>query len=260
MRAIKWLIYITTMSSSLPLHEFGHPDTPTIILLHPGGALHSVWLPFIRTWSSKYHLLVPDLITQQTSLAALAVQITTLIESHCKEKVWLVGSSLGANVALLVAAGSPHLLAGLVLDSAQCGGKPPAGLPIIISFLRRVVYFVPKFLITSFLLTQFRNYSEADLRAIRAELEASRKTSFLEQIEIHFEYDITPFLKNIDVPTLIVAGQHDMLTKSGEPYKLQKGIKSSRLQIIPAAGHVTFLQQPVIFDQLIGEFLNQNAT
>jgi pimeloyl-ACP methyl ester carboxylesterase len=247
-------------TNSLPSHEFGNLDAHTIILLHPGGALHSVWRPFIKNWSHKYHFFAVDLITHQTTLHELANQVANFVESKGKGKVWLMGASLGANVALLTAVKIPHRIAGLVLDSAQCGGKPPTGLPLVVSFVKKAVFFVPKFLITSLLLKQFQKYCEDDFQAIRSEIEANPKTTFLEQIELHFDYDIKPFLKDISMPTLILAGENDMLTKSGEPDKLQEGIKSSRVQIIPNAGHVTFLHQPEKFEKIVDDFLNQNAT
>jgi pimeloyl-ACP methyl ester carboxylesterase len=109
------------------------------------------------------------------------------------------------------------------------------------------------------LLKQFRKYSEADFQAIRSELETIPKTTFLEQIELHFDYDVGPFLKDISAPTLILAGENDILTKSGEPNRLQEGIKSSQMQIIPNAGHVTFLHQPERFEEIVSDFLNQTA-
>lgn len=247
------------MSSSLKVHEFGNPDAPTAILLHPGGALHSVWLPFIKRWSNNYYLLAPDLIVEQMSLDALATHVTTIIESCSKKKVFVIGSSLGANVALLVAARVPHRIAALVLDSAQSGGKPPNALKNIVFALKKVIPLIPKSLVISALLHSFRGYPDGDQKAIRTEIEGNRKTLFLEHIEIHFNYDATPLLKNISVPTLIIAGENDILTKSGEPDKLEQGIKFSKLELIPDAGHVTFLQQPALFEKTVSQFLNQNT-
>lgn len=251
------------MSLPLPLHEFGNPQAPTVMLLHPGGALHSVWLPLIRAWGSQYHIVAPDLIqrgSERVSLQDLANQIIMLIEHRYQRKVWLVGASLGANVALLITIYAPHLVAGLVLDSAQGGGNPPPLLPKMIRLLKRVAQVLPRSLITAFLLRQFSQYTPADQLAIRAELEANGKTGFLEQIEAHFEYDVRQSLSHISVPTLIIAGEHDMLTKSGEPHKLQSSIKSARLVVIPKAGHVTFLQQPAVFEQIVTQFLKEQIS
>ncbi len=228
------------------------------MLLHPGGAMHSVWLPITRAWGNRYHMLAPDLIlpgTEPVSLPALATQVIALLQQQTATPVWLIGSSLGANVALLVTARVPQLVAGLVLDSAQVGGPPPALLPGLILFLKGLVRVTPHAFITAMLLRQFAHYDQADKLALRAELETVGKLGFLEQIEAHFDYDIRPSLSSISVPVLILAGEQDMLTKAGEPDKLQAGIKSAVVKVVPQAGHVTFLQQPAIFQQVVTEFL-----
>lgn len=251
------------MSLKTPIHEFGNLQAPPLMLLHPGGALHSVWLPLIRSLSSQYHILAPDLVQKnykKVSLQDLATEIITIIQQTPGKPMWLIGSSLGANVALLVTTRAPHLVAGLILDSSQTGGKPPVILRMIIRFLKSVLPIFPQSLITALLLRQFSNYAQSDKVAIRAELQGIRKTDFLEQIEAHFEYDVRQSLNKITVPTLIIAGEGDMLTKSGEPKKLHLGIKSSSLKIIPKAGHVTFLQQPLVFEKIVSEFLNTHIS
>ncbi|HSH03040.1 MAG TPA: alpha/beta hydrolase, partial [Anaerolineae bacterium] len=112
------------MSTPLPLHQYGPPQAPPIMLLHPGGALHTVWLPLIRAWRGQYHLLAPDLLPPDNphpSLHTLATHIITLLQQQ-NEPTWLIGASLGANVALLATSRAPNLVAGLILDSAQVGG------------------------------------------------------------------------------------------------------------------------------------------
>lgn len=243
----------------MPVHEFGNPQGPTLLLLHPGGAFHSVWLPLIRSLGGQYHILAPDLVQkghEKLSLQGLAAEIIAILQQRPQAPIWLIGSSLGANVALLVAAQAPHLVAGLILDSAQTGGAPPAILKTIIGFLKSILPIFPQSLITNLLIGQFASYPATDQAAIRAELQANGKTNFLEQIEAHFEYDIQESLNKISIPVLLIAGQDDTLTKAGEPNKLRMGIKSSSLEIVPKSAHVTFLQQPVVFEQLVSEFLN----
>ncbi len=244
------------MADSLPVHEYGNPRAPLVVLLHPGGALHSVWRPFIRALGDRYRILAPDFVPSgRLSLQDLAAQTTRLIETTSEKPVYLVGTSMGANVAILVAAQAPQRVAGLVLDSAQTGGKPPAFLPPAVSFFKNIARILPQRWITALLLSQYRGYPPADRQAIRAEMEHGSKTAFFEQIEAHFDYDASSMLSHITAPTLILAGENDPLTKAGEPLKLQQGIQSAVLKVIPAAGHVTFLHQPARFEQEVIPFL-----
>ena len=230
-------------------------NKPTLILLHPGGALHSVWLPFIRDWQNQYHIFAPDLHPQQSSIPQMTAYVSTLIQNEAKWPVWLVGASLGANVALQVVTTKPHLVAGLVLDSAQVGGMSSLTFRRTIQFAKVLLKLIPQALITRLLLAQFENYETADQILIRQELNQVGKIGFINHIEAHFDYDVWPYLNQIHVPTLILAGGKDRLTKAGEPTKLQSGIATAKLAVIPQAGHVTFLAEPTIFQQVVTDFL-----
>lgn len=248
------------MTTNLPLHEFGTPSAPPVMLLHSGGTLHSVWLPLIRAWQTRYRLLAPDLLTppkESVSLENLAQRVIALLQQHAQSPVWLVGASLGANVALLVTLHAPHLVAGLVLDSAQPGGPPPALLPGIIRLLKGVARLAPSAWVTTLLLKQFPHYTPTDQAALRVELETVGKLGFFEHAEAHFAYDVRHLLARIAVPTLILAGEQDMLTKAGAPNQLHTGIAGSVMHIIPQAGHVTFLQQPAHFEKCVTDFLTE---
>ncbi|MCB8943483.1 MAG: alpha/beta hydrolase [Ardenticatenaceae bacterium] len=231
-------------------------NKPTLVLLHPGGVLHSVWMPFIRRWQSQYHILAPDLQPQQLlSISQLAAQVAALIQSETRRPVWLVGASLGANVALQIATTMPHQVAGLVLDSAQVGGVPPTAVRRAIQIVKILVKLIPQRLVTRLLLTQFKGYETADQLLIRQELNQVGKIGFINHIEAHFDYDVSHSLNQIQVPTLILAGEKDRLTQTGEPNKLQTGIPAAQLIIIPQAGHVTFLTEPARFQQAVTDFL-----
>jgi 3-oxoadipate enol-lactonase len=63
-------------------------------------------------------------------------------------------------------------------------------------------------------------------------------------------------LSAITIPVLIICGKDDSLTPVEQSEYMQKNIKSSTLHIINGAGHVSNLDQPIIFNQIIKEFLD----
>jgi pimeloyl-ACP methyl ester carboxylesterase len=71
--------------------------------------------------------------------------------------------------------------------------------------------------------------------------------------------DSTPALATIDVPTLIVVGDEDVLTPPAESRAMQGAIPGSRLAVIPAAGHVSNLERPEEFNRAVGEFVAHNG-
>jgi pimeloyl-ACP methyl ester carboxylesterase len=67
--------------------------------------------------------------------------------------------------------------------------------------------------------------------------------------------DSTPLLATIDVPTLIIVGAEDTLAPPSEAEALHAGVRDSRLEVIPGAGHVCSIERPAAFNQVVTEFL-----
>lgn len=69
--------------------------------------------------------------------------------------------------------------------------------------------------------------------------------------------DSTPTLATIDVPTLIVVGEEDVLTPVKDARAMHAGIAGSRLEILAGAGHLTSLERPAAFNHVASEFLSR---
>ena len=67
--------------------------------------------------------------------------------------------------------------------------------------------------------------------------------------------DSTADLPTIDVPTLVVAGEDDVLIPVAEARAMQAAIRGSRLEVIAGAGHLPNVERPSAFNQLTGEVL-----
>jgi len=69
-------------------------------------------------------------------------------------------------------------------------------------------------------------------------------------------YDLTVDMARIDAPVLIVAGDEDDPTL--EPSLLMKRtIPGAALAVLPASGHMTNLEEPALFNQLLEDFFHQ---
>ena len=67
--------------------------------------------------------------------------------------------------------------------------------------------------------------------------------------------DSTPLLAGIDVPTLIVVGDEDVLTPPKEARAMHAAIRGSRLEVIPGAGHLSNLERPAAFNAALSDFV-----
>jgi 3-oxoadipate enol-lactonase len=67
--------------------------------------------------------------------------------------------------------------------------------------------------------------------------------------------DSTDTLSKIDVPTLVIVGEQDVVTPVADSETMAKTIKGAKLAKVPNAGHLAPLEQPADFNKALVEFL-----
>jgi len=69
--------------------------------------------------------------------------------------------------------------------------------------------------------------------------------------------DSTPLLSEIRVPTLVVVGSEDQVSPPAVAEAMAGAIPSARLAVIPAAGHLAPLEQPLATSRALADFLGE---
>jgi 3-oxoadipate enol-lactonase len=64
----------------------------------------------------------------------------------------------------------------------------------------------------------------------------------------------------ITVPTLVLVGEHDALTPPADAQALAAAIPGARLVVIPAAGHMSPLENPRAVNAALRAFLRTGQT
>jgi pimeloyl-ACP methyl ester carboxylesterase len=67
--------------------------------------------------------------------------------------------------------------------------------------------------------------------------------------------DSTPLLGSIVVPVLVLAGEDDQITPAAGMREMAGAIPAAQFALIPDAGHITPLEQPVIVSSAVADFL-----
>lgn len=68
--------------------------------------------------------------------------------------------------------------------------------------------------------------------------------------------DFSDILAEIDVSTQLIFGEEDKITDLAAAEHLKTGIKNSKLAVIPSAGHLSNLENPTKFNQILLAFLS----
>jgi pimeloyl-ACP methyl ester carboxylesterase len=67
--------------------------------------------------------------------------------------------------------------------------------------------------------------------------------------------DVTEMLGGITVPTLVIVGEHDAISTPAEMHGIADRIPCAQLAVIPAAGHMSPLENPRAFNAALARFL-----
>ena len=229
-----------------------------LLVLH--GASGANWLPFMDKLAQKFDVIAPenpgfgesDTPDWLDSIHDLAYFYLDLLAELKLEDVHLVGLSLGGWVAAELAVRSTQRLASLTLSGAA--GLYVAGVEQIDPFLRTDEQRLRDF---------FYDQSKAGeiiARALRPELEdiaLKNRTTVARltwQPRAHDPH-LAKWLHRIDVPTLLIWGDHDRMFPKQHAFAYQKLIPGSKVVIVPECGHVPQIEQPELFVAEIEDFL-----
>lgn len=118
------------LADDLRIHyaEWGDPDAPAVVLLHPFMWDLRSWFPVIAPLAQEYRVLAMDLrghggssapeAREEYAIELLAEDLRALLDSEGIDVCALVGSGLGGMVALQFAVDKPERLAGLAVADA----------------------------------------------------------------------------------------------------------------------------------------------
>jgi 3-oxoadipate enol-lactonase len=101
--------------------------------------------------------------------------------------------------------------------------------------------------------------SEAHYQKLVDSISSLHKDSYIKTIEATTRYDHVADLPNIQVPTLLVYGSDDRLTPPDIGRRMAAEILGARLEIIEGAGHLTNIEAPDAFNDIVLRFLREHA-
>jgi pimeloyl-ACP methyl ester carboxylesterase len=244
-------------------------DGPAVVLLHPFPAHHEFWSPVIPALESRYRLILPDLRGHGESeigqgpafMGKHAADIARIMDAAGVGKAAFIVCSIGGYIVFEFL----RRFRSRVSAIALCDTRPqPDTVEARVNRLKSadsvleqgteqfLQAMIPK------LLGQTTVSSRPDL--VEGALRMMRKMS-QEDISMVLRgmakrADSVPDLKHINLPTLIVIGEEDLLSTASDGELMRQNIPGSRLKIIPKAGHYAPWERPEAVAPLLRQFLD----
>lgn len=258
-------MYIAVRGIELHVDESGEGGKgrdPSLLFLHGAGGDGAVWdfqAQFFRGKRPVYRVELPGHGLSaghgEDGIAAYAEWVHGLIRDGLPLHDWVaVGHSMGGAIALQLALDRAPGLKGIVLVST---GAKLAVLPAILQMLEKD----PDGFFNAIDLTAFCSNTPAEVREISSRsIRRTPPAVTLKDFRACNGFDVRSRLQEITLPALILCGENDRLTPVKYSELLRRNIASSRLIVIPEAGHMLMAEKPDLFNRSVQAFLEEIGT
>ena len=242
---------------------------PPVVLLHPFPANHDLWKPAAQAVVSRYRVILPDLRGHGDSgigegpatMEKHAADLARILDHEEVGRAPFVGVSIGGYVLFEFWRKYRARVEALVLCNTKAQADTPearaARLQSAVEVMERGTepFFesmIPKLM--------GRTTLDARPDLVDGALHMMRKMSpedvAMVQRGMAERPDSVETLKTVNVPTIVVTGDEDILTGVAEAELMRQHIAGSQLKVIAKAGHYSPWEQPEEVGKLLRQFLD----
>ena len=245
---------------------------PPVVLLHPFPCHHEFWNPVAVALDSRYRLILPDLRGHGDSeigegpalMQKHASDIARVLDAAGVGKAAFVGCSIGGYILFEFWRRFRERVTSLALcdtrpqpDTAEARANRLKAAATVLEqgtepFLEAMI---PK------LMGRTTVGTRPDLVAGARAMMRLMSAEDISQVQrgMAERPDSVADLKLINVPTLIVIGEEDVLSTVADGELMRQNIAGSRLTVIPKAGHYAPWEQPEAVGKVLRQFLDDVA-
>ncbi len=238
-----------------------------VVFLHGFPHNRTLWAPQVGALMTRARCIAPDLrgfgeseISGPYSMGRYADDVIAVLDALQIERAVIAGLSMGGYVAFEIWRRYRDRVRALILADTRPGADTEAAKEKrreMIALVRaKGSGAVADAQITGMVgrTTRERHPDIAD--AVHRMLTMAPVEGVVGALEAMIDRpDSTPTLATIDVPTLIIVGEEDVLTPPPEARAMHARIPGSRLEILEGAGHVSNVERSAAFNHVASEFL-----
>lgn len=248
---------------------------PLLLILGTSASV-GFWEPLVPAFAQSHRVIAFDnrgLGRSERGLgeittAALASDAAALLDALGIDSAHVLGWSLGSAVAQELALGHPHKVRGLVLYGTW--GRADGYMRSILTALRHpweqgdiqaaltalCLCFSPQLLDSA----EFEQVLEGVL-PLFPQTETQIRTT-VEQWDADLRHDALDRLARIDAPTLVIAGEQDVVTPPWQCQAVAERIPGAGYELVtgPGSSHALMMERPEDFAGLVLRFLREAST
>lgn len=250
--------------------EIGYEDVGQglpVVFLHGFPHDRSLWAPQLGALMDRCRCIAPDMrgfgestVRGPYSMNRYADDVVALLDALHIERAVIAGLSMGGYVAFAMWRRHRARVRALVLADTRAGADSTEGRAKRRTMIETVraegLEPLLDSQVTGMLGKTTREKHPELGDAVRRMLARAPAEGVAGALEAMIARpDSTDTLATIDVPTLIVVGDEDVLTPPRESRAMHEAIRASRLEVLSGAGHLSNLERPAAFNHVVSEFV-----
>lgn len=257
----------THQASGLAFHETG--TGPTLLFLHAFPLDASQWDFQVAALSERYHCICPDFWgcgssstpPPQSTLGVFVSEILRYLDERQLHTFGVVGLSMGGYVAFEIFRQAPERTIQLVLADTRATADSLQARTSRCQMIDRVREHGVETIVeeTTQRLIAPQNLGRRELvEGVQARMRRCTVEGIVAcQQGMADRPDNSELLPTITAPTLIMVGENDTVTSPEESRTMMAAIRGARLEIIKGAGHLSNLEQPELFNDILMNWLTE---
>lgn len=226
-----------------------------VLFLHGGGVSGWMWRPVLDGLPEGVRAIVPDLpghgqsqSSEYESHDTTITELVTLIRDNAPQGVLIVGFSLGAQLALLLASEHPALVQGAIIVSGETKPAPLRGLTL--SLLKRAYPLARREWFARLQARQLSVPQGLMKEYLRDSREISRAT-LLASVSENISFTLPTAWRDFNGETRIVVGEKERGLMRESAQLIHESSRSSQLLVVSGAAHDIPLTRPEVLVDII---------
>jgi 3-oxoadipate enol-lactonase len=243
-------------------------DAPVVILIHGFPFNRTMWVNQVELLKEKYRVIAYDVRghgnsdagTDEFSIGLFAQDLISLMDSLKIETAIICGLSMGGYIALNIIENYPERIDGLILCDTTCKADTSEGIEkrmkAIGSIRESGVESYADGSLKNFFAQESFTTKKEEISSVRQMMVGTPEKTIVDTLlALSKRKDTCKILPEIKVPVLLLVGQEDIITPPEAAQFMHEKIKNSVLHIIKQAGHISNLENPVMFNEHLSEFI-----
>jgi 3-oxoadipate enol-lactonase len=253
-------------TNGIETHYTVQGEGPWLVFSHSLACSSSMWAPQVATFSKRYKVLCYDTRGHGASSAPpgaysldqLADDAKALFDGLGIRSCHWVGLSMGGMIGQTFALKYPGIFRTVTLADTtsryDADAQPLWQARIDLATREGMEPIVPQMLGRWFT-EPFRATGAPILNEIAQAIRTTPVAGFVGCCHALPKINVTARLAEVKIPALVIVGEHDPGTPPAMAREIHANLPGSELAVIPAAAHLSNLEQPQAFDAALDDFL-----